>query len=81
MLLVVSASSSGLRAVGQHWGVSGAGRAVGRDVPLLPSAALMTEQGGEEICQAEPGAGLNPHHRPWLSSGSIIPLFVCLLNN
>lgn len=53
MLLMVSQSFSassqplGLRAVGQHWGVSGAGRAEGRDVPLLPLPALMTERGGE----------------------------------
>lgn len=53
----------------------------GQGCPFAPSAALMTEQGGEEICQAEPGPGLNPHHRPWLSSGSIISPFVCLLNN
>lgn len=38
----------GVRAVGQHWGVSGAGRAMGGDVPLLPLPALMTELGGEE---------------------------------
>lgn len=43
-----SSQPSGVRAVGQHWGVSGAGRAMGRDVPLLPLPALMTELGGEE---------------------------------
>lgn len=42
MLLVVSAASQppGLRAVGQHWGVSGAGRAEAGMCPFAPSASL-----------------------------------------